>query len=177
MLNVVLLDELLLKCSTTVLQCQRGFLFYKLMDHAHHPMWLLEVHYNDVIRSAMASQITNLMIVNLSVYSRLRSKKISKLSVTGFWEGNSPVIGEFPAQRAGNAENVSIRWRHHVHNLFAVTGYIRLRSSGLVYPRSLISPLDAFLTLKKLKTVKHIHISLVIPQLNWGGFCRIRTCY
>ena len=27
--------------------------------------------------------------------------------------GNSPVTGEFPAQRASNAENVSIWWRHH----------------------------------------------------------------
>ena len=27
----------------------------------------------------------------------------------------SAVIGEFPAQRARNAENVSIWWRHHVH--------------------------------------------------------------
>ena len=27
--------------------------------------------------------------------------------------GNSPVTGEFPAQMASNAENVSIWWRHH----------------------------------------------------------------
>ena len=39
---------------------------------------------------------------------RRRSKKTSKLRVTGFCEGNSPVAGEFPAQRASNAENVSI---------------------------------------------------------------------
>ena len=38
---------------------------------------------------------------------------VSKLRVTGFCEGNSPVTGEFPAQRASNAENVSIWWRHH----------------------------------------------------------------
>ena len=37
---------------------------------------------------------------------RMRSKKISKLCVTGLYEGNSPVTGEFPAQRASNAENV-----------------------------------------------------------------------
>ena len=42
---------------------------------------------------AMASQITGLTIVYFTVYS--------------------PVTGEFPAQRASNAENVSIRWRHH----------------------------------------------------------------
>ena len=37
----------------------------------------------------------------------------SKLRVTGLCEGNSPVTGEFSAQRASNAENVSIWWRHH----------------------------------------------------------------
>ena len=42
-----------------------------------------------------------------------RSKKTSKRRVTGLCEGNSPGTGEFPAQRASNAENVSIWWRHH----------------------------------------------------------------
>ena len=44
---------------------------------------------------------------------RRRSKKTSKLRVTGHCAGNSPVTGEFPAQRASNAENVSIWWRRH----------------------------------------------------------------
>ena len=42
-----------------------------------------------------------------------RSKKTSKLRVTGLCAGNSPGTGEFPAQMASNAENVSIWWRHH----------------------------------------------------------------
>ena len=37
---------------------------------------------------------------------RLMSKKTQKLHVTGLCEGNSPVTGEFPAQRANNAENI-----------------------------------------------------------------------
>ena len=44
---------------------------------------------------------------------RSRSKKTSKLRVIGLRGGNSPVAGEFPAQMASNAENVSIWWRHH----------------------------------------------------------------
>ena len=45
---------------------------------------------------------------------RRRSKKISKLRVTGLCAGNSPVTGGFPAQMASNTENVSIIWwRHH----------------------------------------------------------------
>ena len=42
-----------------------------------------------------------------------RSRKTSKLRVTGLCAGNSPWTGEFPAHRASNAENVSIWWRHH----------------------------------------------------------------
>ena len=42
-----------------------------------------------------------------------RSKKTSKLRVTGLCAGNSPGTGEFPAQMASNAENVSIWRRHH----------------------------------------------------------------
>ena len=63
--------------------------------------------------SAMASQTTSFAIVYSTVYSRRKSKKTSKLRVTGLCAGNSPVTGEFPAQRASNAENVSIWWRHH----------------------------------------------------------------
>ena len=44
---------------------------------------------------------------------RCRSKKTSKFRVTGLCAGNSP---EFTgAQRASNAKNVSLWWRHHVN--------------------------------------------------------------
>ena len=49
----------------------------------------------------------------LSRLFRRRSKKTSKLRVTGRCSGNSPATGEFPAQMASNAENVSIWWRRH----------------------------------------------------------------
>ena len=52
-------------------------------------------HYSDVIMSAMASQIISLT----NFYSMRRSKKTSKLRVTGLCDGNSPVTGEFPAQK------------------------------------------------------------------------------
>ena len=44
---------------------------------------------------------------------RRRSKKTSKLRVTGLCAGNSPGTVEVPAQMASYAENVSIWWRHH----------------------------------------------------------------
>ena len=50
---------------------------------------------------AMATQITSLTIV-CSFWRR--SKKISKLRVSGLCGGHLPVTGEFPAQMASNAE-------------------------------------------------------------------------
>ena len=44
---------------------------------------------------------------------RRRSQKTSEPRVTGLCAGNSPGTGEFPAQMASNAENISIWWRHH----------------------------------------------------------------
>ena len=64
----------------------------------------------------------------LSRIFRRRSMKSSKQSVTGLFVGNSPVTGEFPAQMASYAENVSIGWRHHGYLLLAS------KSSYIVYP-------------------------------------------
>ena len=52
---------------------------------------------------------------------RCRSKKRLKLRVTGLCTGNSPWTGEFPAQMASNAENVSIWWRYHASIMNKVT--------------------------------------------------------
>ena len=61
----------------------------------------------------MGSQITSLTIVYSAVYSGGEKKNTSKLRVTGLCVGNSPETGEFRAQMASNAENVSVWWRHH----------------------------------------------------------------
>ena len=45
------------------------------------------------------------LVCLLNCLFRRGSKKTSKLHVTGLCEGNSPVTGEFPPQRAGNAES------------------------------------------------------------------------
>ena len=57
---------------------------------------------------AIASQITSLTIVYSTVYSDADQRKQQSSA------GNSPGTGEFPAQMASYAENVSIWWRHHV---------------------------------------------------------------
>ena len=103
-----------------------------------HLRKVLTSHYNSIIMSALTSQITSITIVYSTVYSWRRSMKTSRLRVTGLCAGNSPVTGEFPAQRDSDvvcysdlqlglyraasrsvkqtnsdAENVSIWWRHH----------------------------------------------------------------
>ena len=55
--------------------------------------------------SAMASEITRVTIV-YSAAVQVQNKE--KFRVTGLCAGKSPVTGEFPVQRIGNAENVSI---------------------------------------------------------------------
>ena len=55
---------------------------------------------------AMASQITSLTIVYTTVYSGADQRKHQSSASLAF-AGNSPGTGEFPAQIASNAENVS----------------------------------------------------------------------
>ena len=53
-----------------------------------------------------------------------RSKKTTKLRVTGLCAGKSPVTGELSAQMASDAENVSIWWRQYMFHCEG-TNYLR----------------------------------------------------
>ena len=64
----------------------------------------------------VASQITSLTIVYSTIYSDADQRKHQSSASLAFVRGihRGPVgTGEFPAQIARNAENVSIWWRHH----------------------------------------------------------------
>ena len=80
-------------------------------------------HYNDVIMSAMTSQITDFSIVCPTGGSGADQRNISKFRVTGLCAGN-----EFPTQKASNVKNVSIWWRHH-----EVSRYGRIISSRVIW--------------------------------------------
>ena len=72
------------------------------------------VRYGDVIIGVMASQITSLKLFTQPfIQTQIKENIKAPLRVTGLCVGNSPGTGEFPAQMASNAENVSIWWRHH----------------------------------------------------------------
>ena len=90
-------EQYMVQCINPTKSCQAGIwnpLRWRHNDHAgvsnHQPHGCL---YNRLFRRT--------------------SKKTSKLRVTGLCAGNSPGTGEFPAQMASYAENVSIWWRHH----------------------------------------------------------------
>ena len=57
----------------------------------------------------IASQITSLTIVYLTVNSDADQRKYQSSASLAFVRETV----EFPAQLASNAENISIRWRHH----------------------------------------------------------------
>ena len=49
---------------------------------------------------------------------RRRSKKTSKLRVTGLCAGNSPVTSEFPVEWSVTRKMFPFKWRHHAYNTF-----------------------------------------------------------
>ena len=87
---------------------------------------------------------------------RRRSKKASKLRVTGLCEGNSGVTGEFPTQRASNAESVSIWWRHHI----AVSFPNELTKKP--YSSLLKTSYGAFLLVRKMANILFFLVALSI---------------
>ena len=102
----------------------------------------------------------------LNRFVRRKLKKTSKLRVTGLCEGNSPVTGEFPAQRASNVENVYIWWRHHENEtqiyMTLICWYsimIHLHGEG----RTKISPL--FLNFRIYLTPKQPHSFICTSDL------------
>ena len=94
--------------------------------HRNHSRYE-SVHYSGVIMSAMASQTTGVCCL-LNCFFRRRSEKTSKLQVIGFCAGNSPVTGQFPTQRASNAENASIWWCRHVKCVWKIQNQIMATS-------------------------------------------------
>ena len=101
-------------------------------------------HYNDVIMSAVASQITGVSFVSSAVCSDAHQR----------WKA---VTGGFPSQRASSAENASIWWRHHdivtgMHLYFVNKPHTFKSSSLLCRATSLwLCNQESFLTAKQGK--------------------------
>ena len=92
---------------------------------------------------------------------RHRSKKISKIHVTGLCEGNPSVTGGFPSQRASNTGNVSIWLRYH-------DGVVLWQSFVLMFvppsPPWLPLPHDTFSAARDQNFKRHFYFSESTPQ-------------
>ena len=99
----------------------------KISSRRWHSSW---VHYSDVIMSSMASQITSLTIV----YSPVQINE--NIKAPCHWPLYGEFTGEFPAQMISNAENVSIRCRHHVTQ---VESHLSSFSSFFLYHKQIVN--------------------------------------
>ena len=123
----ILIHEMLLKLSSAEWRPFRHGLNV-LSNYIHIKLWNVITHSFHISlqwRHNGHDSVSNHLPYDclLNRLFRRRSKKTSKLRVTGLCTGNSPGTGEFPAQMASNAENVSIWWRHHVVNPPLQLGY------------------------------------------------------
>ena len=112
-------------------------------SHYLNQCWLVtsefvwhSLHYNDVLMGAIAPQITSLTIVYSTVYSDADQRKHQSSASLAFVREFTGT-GEFPAQMASNAENVSIWWRHHVERNSTVAARSQAASLKIIYFRLL----------------------------------------
>ena len=110
---------------------------------------------------------------------RRRSKKTSKLRVTGLCAGNLPVTGEFPAQMTSYAENVLIWWRHHemlrnivMNNLWRFTS--RCKCTNMISNMPLCCCIPCDIARKKL-TLQNWNINLKLFQNLTKSNCAIHS--
>ena len=95
-------------------------------------VWYMTLEWRPNGRESVANHQPHDCLLNRLL--RRRSKKTSKLRVTGLCAGNSPGTGEFPAQMASNVENVTIWWCHHATNK---NWYIDISVSAVTSPHSI----------------------------------------
>ena len=78
----------------------------------------IPTHYIDVIMTTVAFQITSLAVVySIVIQAQIKENIKENIKAPRHWPlcAEFTGTGEFPAQRASNAENGSTWWRHHGH--------------------------------------------------------------
>ena len=90
-------------------------------DAFHETMVCLSISLRWRHMNVMLSQIIGHSTVYLTGYADPNQIKSSSLALC---EGNSPVTGEFPIQRASNVEKASIWWRHHERDFLGWKKYV-----------------------------------------------------
>ena len=107
-----------------------------------------------------------------------RSKKTSKLRVTGLCAGNLSVTGEFPSQRASKAGKISIWWRHHemdgARSAEFKMGYALFRKAFFIFwrPRFLTWP-----WLICVAKIVNVNIMIYHTYPHWGMFMTVQDVW
>ena len=103
----------------------------------------------------------------LKLLFRPRSKETPKVRVTDLCAGNSPVTGEFPAQRASNAENVSIRWRHHVATVVVARLWWAMHILGATQNTRIYRSRKGDSWLPRITQRIRLYNALLLTGINW----------
>ena len=150
----------------------RGMIFIE--DQSNY---MLPLHYSDVITSAMASQVTSLTIVYSTVYSDTDERKHQSSVSLAFVRGSHR--WPLTAQRASNAENVSIWWppfdgviMKTIRGLVSL-GLIIIGSASGLAPfgaKPLPGPLKICCQLDRREHIQ-ISLRLKMSSLKWPQFC------
>ena len=127
----------------------------------HHQQYALQWRHNGC-ENVSNHQLHDCLLNRLF---RRRSKKTSKFRVTGLCAGNSAGTGEFPAQMASNAENVSTWWRHR-----GLTTTMATHLSLQVFVNAIL----AIITTKGLEVTYSLKHGDVHKQL-WTGTSFVHT--
>ena len=97
------------------------------------------------------------------IHVQIKEKHQSSASLA--FVRNSPVTGEFPEQRANNAENVSARWRHHCFVLFRWE-YMPVPAASVcwcrchmlaILPRTIMAAIHRYFVSKRWSASRHPH--------------------
>ena len=104
--------------------------------------------------SAISSQITSFTIVYSTVYPGTDQRK--------YQSSASLAVGEFPAQKASNAENVSIWWRHRGFTCHVYTTIILPTLGFWLYLMTYISIKNLFW----YRPSVHIYCSCLFPAIS-----------
>ena len=119
------------------------------------------------------------MLVYWAVYSGTGQRKTSKLRVTGLGEGNSPMTGEFPAQRTSKAGkcfhlmtscNITILLQHALVWILDFTNFHITTSSMTAKVRTVIFRTAALQSINTGWLNMHSYMRLL-----WSRF-RLRHC-
>ena len=133
----------------------------KITDPSSRPCWQKRsLQWSHTGRDSVSNHQPHDCLLNRLF--RCRSKKTSKLCVTGLCAGNSSGTGEFPAQMASYAGNVSIWWRHHVIGIVNLITNITHENLGVLKMR--LSSLYQSIGVAN-------HIQTALPDPAWTQGC------